>query len=212
MLGGRPSCAPPRPPPPGLITPPRIPLLPSGGFSGKVWSMISPSDFSSADEATLKEIIREAESYLGAQLTAGIAANARAMSLTGFLATVTLVLAGATTNVLLMATPRLALGAVCGGVSLGLLAATWLAIQAAQPTRFWYVGNSPRGWVSDLKAGKSFQTSLAEMAVFYADMIADNGECMARSDLRINLAMKSAWAVVMTGGMMLVVSWQAGVL
>jgi|SRR5579862_494873 len=174
--------------------------------------MVAPNDFSSASKETLTEIIREAESYLAAQLSAGLAANARAMSLTGFLATATAVITGAAVNLLMTATPHTALGVICIGVSIAFLLSTWLAILAASPTRFWYVGNSPARWLQDIKEGKSLENSLSEMASFYSSMIDDNTECMALSNSRLTLAMTIAWTALCVGGMMIVAGWEAGVL
>jgi hypothetical protein len=174
--------------------------------------MASPNDFSRANKETLKEIIREAESYLAAQLTASLAANARALSLTGFLATVTVVLAGAGLNLILATPSRVALGLICCGVAAGFTGAMWVSIRAAMPTRFWFVGNSPEMWIADIKAKKPFSKSLGEMAAFYSSMIADNRECMLLSNARLNLAMQIVLMSLVGGGFFIVVSFQAGVL
>lgn len=165
------------------------------------------SPLAKADEAILKEIIRNAESFLSAQLTSSLAANQRAMTFTGLLAGAALLIMGAAGSALTKTPIDFYLSAIGFSVGAGLLAAMVLAIKAAKPTRFWYVGNTPAGWVQDVEAGKTLQQSLAEQCSHYASMISDNDECMAKADKHLLLAMRISWASLAGGGALAGAVW-----
>lgn len=156
-------------------------------------------DLARADRETLKEIIRNAESHLGAQLTAGLASNQRAMTFTSLIGAATVVLGGTAGSLIIGQNPRVALGIVCAAVAAGFLASMALAIRAAKPTDFWFAGNTPTAWAEDVRDGKSFERSLAEQAAWYAEMITDNAECSARADRLLLAAMRTAWTSLALG-------------
>ncbi|MCJ2023382.1 hypothetical protein [Methylobacterium sp. J-067] len=148
---------------------------------------------------TLKEIIRNAESFLSGQLTSGLASNQRALTLTSVLAAATVVLGGATATLLVGATPNPPLAAICGLVTAGFLVSMGLAISAAKPADWYLAGNTPASWVEDVELGKILERSLAEQASWYADMIADNHATMERADDMIILALEFAWGSIAMG-------------
>lgn len=164
-----------------------------------------------ADEATLREILREAEAYLGAQLTSALAANQRAISFVNFLAAASAVIGSGSTGLLLASSPKLALGLIGAMVAFGLLTAMSFSIWAASPTFFWYVGNTPAQWVQDVEAKKPLTLSLAEQCEFYANNIAKNDSCMEICDNRLKVSLGIAWCSLTFGGA-LAGSWLAYVL
>ncbi|WP_426313842.1 hypothetical protein ACN9MF_20220 [Methylobacterium fujisawaense] len=153
---------------------------------------------------TLKEVVRNAESFLGGQLTSGLASNQRAMTLTSVLAAATIVLGGAAASLLVGATPNPPLGLICAVVASGFLAAMALAISAAKPADWYLSGNTPAGWVEDVEASKPLERSLAEQAAWYADMISDNHSTMEAADRKIIAALRLAWASLVAGALMCV--------
>ncbi|WP_125901200.1 hypothetical protein [Methylobacterium indicum] len=157
---------------------------------------------SEADIETLKEIIRNAESHLGGQLTLGVASNQRALTLTSLFGTGAVVIGGAAGSLLLGQFPRLDLGIVCVIICIGLLISMRLAISAALPTDWYVAGNTPSQWASDVGLKISLKRSLAEQAAWYASMISDNDSCMKFSNKRLTLSLKFAWGSLVAGGVL----------
>ncbi|CAA2108984.1 hypothetical protein MBUL_04477 (plasmid) [Methylobacterium bullatum] len=149
---------------------------------------------------TLKEVVRNGESFLTGQLTSGLASNQRAMTLTSLLAAATVVVAGAAGSLFIGASPRPALGGVCAFVAAGFLVSMAFAISAAKPTDWFLPGNKPGGWAEDIETNKTLERSLAEQAAWYDEMIADNHECMEISDRKIIRGLRTAWLSLALGG------------
>lgn len=131
------------------------------------------SPYAAADDSKLAEIIRLAEARLSAQLTLGVAADQRAMTLASFLATldaaVIALLAIADTH------RRWALIALVAGF--GISAA--IAAFSAQPVAWDVPGNQPQNWLQDIVEGDSLHNGKAAMAEFYGDMITANDRALA---------------------------------
>jgi hypothetical protein len=179
------------------------PLLPIGGLSGNELAVVSMSGnlpFAAADEPTLQEILREAESYLSAQLTASIAADQRAVGFASLLAAATAVLIATGGALLLGATSDTWLGWACMAVAAAFLAAMALANLSAMPADFWYVGNSPAQWVADVQSSRPLKESLAEQLTHYAQMIKDNDRLMRRNNKQMLWAIWLSWGALAIGG------------
>jgi hypothetical protein len=134
-----------------------------------------------ADDPTIREIIREAESFLSAQLQAGLASDLRAMTMAVILAAVLSFLVGGTASLL---AAKIELGwhlLTVADLVVGLGASMLFAIYAAKPTGFDYAGSNPRFWVSDIDAGHALTRSLAGQAAQYAAGIAENIKVLDRS-------------------------------
>lgn len=159
---------------------------------------------SKADDATLQEILREAESYLNAQLTAGIAADQRAVAFAGMVAAGAVVLASGGVTVLLGTTAPPALGWLGITASLVLLFAAFMAILAAMPGQFWYAGNTPSEWVSDVLDEKPLAASLAEMAEYYSDQISSNKSILDRNGKQMRAAVWIAWGGLVGGAILMI--------
>ena len=146
-----------------------------------------------ADEPTIREIVREAESFLAAQLQAGLASDLRAMTLAVILAAILSFLVGGTAS-LLAAKIEIGLHVltvaallVTLGVALG------CAVAAARPTSFDYAGSNPKFWTSDVERNHSLVRSLAGQAAQYADGIAQNSKVLSAGHYW--LSMSSTWMV-----------------
>ena len=136
---------------------------------------VSWESYAKADLETLMEIKKEAESYLGAQLTAALSGNQRGMSLIALLAAATIVIAGAGLSMLLGTnrTPEnLAIGSGSLVTAAGFLVAMALANITVMPTTFWYVGSAPNDWEADIvEEGKPLKVSIAEQLKHYDERI-----------------------------------------
>jgi hypothetical protein len=217
-----PGFDPPLPPrifgPGPLVVP--MPFVPTGGLLGNatITDETAMADqpyecFAEADEGTLQEILREAESYLNAQLTAAIAADQRAIAFASLLGAAAVVIAGGGGALLLSERPNPALGWTCMAIVGTFLVAMAFANLAAMPSKFWFAGNSPAGWLEDVRAQRPLRASLAEQLVHYADMIADNDKLMRRNGTQMKVAVWIAWSGLAIGGMAAIIlfAWNDGI-
>src|SRR5690606_15882826 len=137
---------------PESLVPP-MPLFPMGGLAGWAWirgnMMASFQNLIKANGDTLREITREAEIYLSAQLTASIAYDERAISLASLMAATIPVAFGAGITLLIDEWP-LMLALACFMLAGGLSVAVLFAILAARPAGFWFAGNTPASWEDDI--------------------------------------------------------------
>jgi hypothetical protein len=136
---------------------------------------------SKADDNTLREVIREGESFLAAQLQSGLASDMRSITLAAVLAAVIAgLIAGLAT---LVASPIVVGYHIYPAIFLliALIVSFSLAIHAARPTTFDYAGSNPKHWKSDIDKGLMLKDSLAGQAALYAESIADNGAVLAEN-------------------------------
>jgi hypothetical protein len=127
-----------------------------------------------ADDLTIREIVRQGEVFLSAQLQAGLAADSRSMTTAAILAAVLSFLVGGTAS-LLAAKLDLGWHALTDVFLIVMFGIAMLcAIFAARPTKFDYAGSNPKFWVPDIQQGYTFQKSMAGQAAQYAAGIQDN--------------------------------------
>lgn len=160
--------------------------------------MAGSPDFSKVSLSTLQEIVRQAEVYLGAQLTASIAADQRAIAFASALAAAAVVLVGAGLALLIAEKPNPELGWTAISTAVGFLVAMAFANFSAMPAVFWFAGNSPERWNDDVHSKQSLQVSLAQQLSHYSDMIADNDRLMRRNSRQMLAAIWIAWGTLVT--------------
>jgi hypothetical protein len=131
--------------------------------------------FESASAKTLDEILREAEQRLEDQLTAGTAADQRAVTFAGLMATAVAAIITITAG--LKGADRIATLAVGTGLSVAALAALW----SARPTSWAFRGTSPTEWIGDIEKSQALITSKAEMAAHYGGGIGRNARAMTQA-------------------------------
>lgn len=158
-------------------------------------------DLSGADADTLHEVIREAESYLSAQLMASLAADQRAIAFSSVVAAGTVVVGGGGVALLEAEAAYSELAWVASAIALGLLAAMFFAILSAMPSHFWFIGNSPELWRKDLVAGTPLKHSLAQQAAHYAEMISANDKIMVRNAKQMAASVWIAWGSLLFGSL-----------
>ncbi len=159
-----------------------------------------------ADETTLNEIIREAESYLTAQLTAGIAADQRAISFSSVVSAGAVVVGGGGIALLQSANAEVSLTLGAFIVTVGLLIATFFANLSSMPAEFWYPGNDPKQWLDDVSTGKPLTRSLAEQAAHYSEMIGKNDRLMRRNSRQMRTAVWLCWGSLVAGSVWVPIS------
>jgi hypothetical protein len=152
------------------------------------------------DDRTLREVVRLAESFLTAQLQAGLAADLRAMTLAAVLAAMIGGLLAATATVIVAADIKLGLHLISIALFvICLVVALFAAIHAARPTLFYYVGNNPKFFAGDIEQDKSLVQTLAEQASFYAEGIDSNNEVLDENHHCIRRALKWVLFAVLFG-------------
>lgn len=133
---------------------------------------------SKADGSILKEIVREAESFLDSQLRAGLAADQRAMTFAGILGAVLSFSVAGTVTLLVNRFDLWPAGIPIGILVASLCVALFNAIYAARPIPFQYCGNDPKSFVVDIEKGKQIEVILAEQASFYSRDIKMNSTAL----------------------------------
>lgn len=148
----------------------------------------------------LKEIIRNAESYLATQLTVVLASNQRAMAFTSMLGIVTAALVGAGLSLLLSKLGDWQLGVLSMLLACTMLFAMKSSMKAFSPGAFEYCGNQPCHWLDDIKENKPIHVSLAEQAAHYDEMIAHNSTVLKDQGKSLKSAMSISWWSLLVGG------------
>ena len=160
---------------------------------------MTDSLFSKASRGQIDQILAHAESYLNAQLTSALAADQRALVYAGFLAAGVVALVGGGTTLLIdVKSPFL--GYTAFAMALGLTISMALAVYAARPTGFEFVGNKPDQWVADVAIGKPLIESLREQAVHYDAMIGSNADLLRDNCRWLTRAQWLSVATLVFGG------------
>lgn len=146
------------------------------------------------------EVMREAEVHLNAQLTAAIAADARANRFASYLAAAGAVAIGASYSLHTASNPHHLLTALAALVGVALLSAAALALHSARPIDFEFAGNQPSMWAADVEAGKSLHASMSEMCAAYDEMIKSNRSAMEKNSKWFERARKTVvWTLIPAG-------------
>lgn len=144
--------------------------------------MISPVDpvetYAAADEALLREIVRQAEARLNEQGEVTRSAEQKAVQITAVLGT----LAAAGFPIAAQAWESNYHGLSVGAAVAGALCfvASLLAVAACFPEKFDVVGNDPANWLEDIAAKKPLTRTLAETAHNYDQALKRNRVRMVR--------------------------------
>lgn len=128
---------------------------------------MSVSPYADAPPEKLAEIIRLAESRLQAQLTLGIAADQRAMTMATILTATAGVFIGFSASQKEVSVVLIVLIA-------GFALASIFAVFAALPSAWHAPGNEPSQWLEDIPSGDTLHNGFAAMAGYYDNMIEAN--------------------------------------
>lgn len=144
--------------------------------------MTSPADpvetYAAADEALLREIVRQAEARLDEQGEVSRSAEQKAVQITAVLGA----MAAAGFPIAAQAWHSHYLGLSVGAAVASALCfvASILAVAACFPGKFGVVGNDPSNWLEDIAARKTLTQTLAETAHNYDQALKRNRIRMAR--------------------------------
>lgn len=155
--------------------------------------------YQAGDIDMLREILREAESYLAAQLQCGLAADARATGFVTIVAAASAIVATAGFTLIYSKTGP-ALGYPALLAAFGLLVSMALASYSARPVGFSYCGNTPSAWLGDLEKGVPLKNALAEQAAHYDEHIASNNDVLRRNAKFMTAALLVAWFGLLASG------------
>lgn len=140
-------------------------------------------DWTKNTEDAAREVVREAEAFLTAQVALAVSADQRASSMASIFTA-----AGAGLIVGLMtlassdhAAATSSLGIYVGGgiASILFLVAAIFSMSAALPVDFEVPGNVAASWKDDIESGRPLREALGELAETYDEKIASNNTVLA---------------------------------
>lgn len=102
-------------------------------------------DWSTVDEEMVREIIRLAEVHFAAQLTAGTAADSRAMTSASIFTALAAAIVAFSASLYDTTVPASVYWA-CGATAVGLLTSAAICFYAARSVDFYWAGNDPAEW------------------------------------------------------------------
>lgn len=145
------------------------------------------------------EVIRQSEAYLDMQAKMAIAADQRATTFSGFLVTSIVALVGAAA-VSFLGNRAHELGWIAIVCALGLFVCLCLALYAARPVEFEYVGNTFSSWEKDILSSKDYHDCLFEQAKHYDDQIKKNDRTIRENASYFQAATNGTIAVIAVSG------------
>lgn len=151
---------------------------------------MSKVDWTEVDSEVVKEILREAEEYLKAQLQAAIASDQRAVRVAG-------TLSAGLSAILVACIAWLSTNgwhwpviAFMTSLMLGFGYAVALLLRSSSPITFFFAGNAPKEWFNPIDLRRPIKESMGEQAEHYSEMIVDNNTAMTRNGLLYRRALK----------------------
>lgn len=160
---------------------------------------MTKSSYENADPELLRYAVGAAEARVGAQLSAGLAADQRALVFAGFLVAGIVAAGGGIAALLSAAAPDIALLVVGGLVAIMLLAALALAIYSARPVGWWLVGHDPADWQEDIANGMPLEKTLPELAEVLDRRVKENRAELKRNSRCLLWAGWMAFAALVAG-------------
>ena len=162
---------------------------------------MSVSPYAAAAPDQLDEIIRLAEARLAAQLTLGLAADQRAMTMTSVFAAIAAALIGLFAVLRSDATLDLtSLALLITGFGI----ATGLAAWSARPVDWEIPGNEPKAWLYDIRSGDNLHNGKAAMAGHYDEMIGCNAVHITANAKTMRLAFAAILVTLLVAGIGLI--------
>lgn len=159
------------------------PFEPPGGRPGSVLMSICDSygNHMTARNLQLREVLREGEIYLEDQLKIAIASDSRAMAFAAASSNIAIALIGAAAYAFHQKTYGVIVAWALAFGALGYFACALTAFASTRSSTFFYRGNDPSEWYSDIASARDLDDSLEEMLKFYADNISNNAHVIYKS-------------------------------
>lgn len=150
-------------------------------------------ELNALDEEILKEVVREGEAMLAAQLSVATAADQRAMTFAGLLIAAATAATGGVVALILTANPNWTAALIGAFYAIFALVAAGFAIWSAKPNDFSFPGNEPSSWHPEQwLAGKNGPHNLkqarVEQAVTLQSQIGKNKATLALNAARMRKA------------------------
>jgi hypothetical protein len=165
------------------------------------------NDLGRLEDEVLKEVVREAEARLGAQLQIATAADQRALTFAGFLIATATAALGAGLALLTRVPTDFTLAAVSLGFALGILAAAAIAMYTIWPRTFAIPGNEPENWLPENWASGgndlTIKRARVEQATCLQDMLKRNAVAARTAAKRMRLSMAVSAACVAVAALLL---------
>ena len=145
-------------------------------------------------EPVLAEIVREGEMQVQAQLQTSLAADSRALTISGSCLTAATALLGVAAALSKSATPDLPLIVVSGTLGIVLIVSAGLAMYSARPVSFDFPGNDPAKWAPaywHVKPGPrpSLRRARLDQAKTLQEIIEGNRRAIAKNALFLGVAL-----------------------
>ncbi|MES0100903.1 hypothetical protein [Mesorhizobium sp. M0019] len=153
-----------------------------------------------AQEDSLKEILRQAEAHLDAQMLSAIAADQRAYTFAGLASAAAVVLISGAYGLASAEPPNAPLAIVASTVAAVLIGASWSAVHSGRSVDFGFSGSQPGNWEDDISIKKPWEASLAEQCEHYDELIVQNRTVMAANSQLFNNATDAALKGLFLGG------------
>lgn len=134
----------------------------------------------------IKEMLRQGELRVAAQVQLATSADQRATVLAGiYVAAATGIIGALATQPNILTNKPLFVGAVVAAILF--LAGSIFSIWATIPVGFWAPGNDPEQWYADIDKSVSVARALGEQSEHYNDMISDNRNIIKRNATRFRM-------------------------
>ncbi len=163
------------------------------------------NDFGALDQLTdaaLAEVIREGELEIQAQLQTSLAADSRALTISGSCLTAATALLGAAAALSKSEPPDYPLMLVAIFLAVALLLAAGLAIHSARPIEFGFPGNDPANWLPDgwrrcTGRGYGLKRARIEQAMTLQENIVKNRRSTSRNASLVQAALRVAYGATL---------------
>lgn len=139
---------------------------------------MTQAPYVSKDGEMLAKLVLMADTRVQAQLSAGLAADQRAMVFAGLIAVAAAALGSAAVEALTATPPQVDIGHLALWAAAGMVVAMSLAVYAARPVKWFYAGSDPLDWRTDLAADKAWPDTLPSLLLDYESRITNNEATM----------------------------------
>lgn len=154
------------------------------------------------DDDILKEVVREAELMMAAQLSVATASDQRALTWAGFVLTIAIASIGGSAS-LAIDGKQLPLAAISGAGAILMAISGYYAVRAVRPRKYSMPGNLPQNWLPEhWESGRTrdFRQARIEQARTINGQIVKNAALAERNATDLNHSIHTAGRAVLLAG------------